>query len=166
MTGALHRVGQFWRHASASVSDDEQAHAARVLGPELTPLFLELPVNDRRHGLDVLETVCRLHTEPDIVLQQAALVHDAGKSGAGFSVIDRSLTVLLKATWPALLSLLSRLRPGFAERLRVYEEHATIGAERLRRLGAARLADIVAEHHDRLPVHAETRKLQEADRRH
>lgn len=166
MAGALHRVGQFWRHASATVSPDEQRRAEQLLGPTLAPIFLELPVNDQRHGLDVLETVTRLQSAPSPLLQQAALLHDAGKRGARFSVIDRSLTVFLSATAKPVFGVLRRVRPRFEERLRIYQDHARIGADRLRVLGAIELAEIVAEHHASRPAHEETRRLQEADRRH
>lgn len=162
---ALHRVGQFWRHASARVSDDERVAVEHLLGPALWPLFAGMPVNDQRHGLDVLETVRRLEGEPDRLLQQAALLHDLGKAGAEFSVLDRSLTVVLRAASPLLLRMLLRARPGFARRHDVYVEHARIGAERLRATGASELAAVVAEHHAPQPTSEVTRRLQRADGR-
>jgi len=165
MVSALHRVGQFWRHASARVSEPERDAAAHVLGPALWPLFAGLPVNDQRHGLDVLETVMRLEGEPDRLLQQAALLHDVGKAGAEFSVLDRSLTVFLGAASPRLLRGLLQARPGFARRHDVYVDHARIGAERLRAEGAPELAAIVAEHHAPVPASEVTRHLQRADGR-
>jgi hypothetical protein len=164
MTGALHRVGQFWRHASARVTPEERASAERILGP-LAPLFLDLPVNDQRHGLDVLDTVTRLELHPSPLLQQAALLHDLGKSEAHFSVIDRSLTVFLRAVSPPSLRALRRSRPTFAHRYEIYAEHARIGADRLRAAGAADLAMIVAEHHAPQPQSEVTRRLQRADGR-
>lgn len=164
MSAARHRVGQFWRHASAQVSPSESADAERILGPELASLFLRLPVNDQRHGLDVLETVARLNAEPSRLLQQAALLHDVGKAGAEFSVLDRSLAVFLQAVSPRLLGALLRSRPGFAERYATYADHARIGAERLRAAGATELAAIVAEHHDPWPASEVTRRLQRADK--
>jgi hypothetical protein len=165
MTGALHRVGQFWRHASARVSEQESRAAEQVLGPSLWPLFAQLPVNDQRHGLDVLKTVRRLEGQPDRLLQQAALLHDAGKAGARFSVVDRSLTVFLRAASPRLLEVVLRARPGFARRHDLYVDHARVGAERLRHAGAPELAAIVAQHHDREPASEVTRRLQRADGR-
>ena len=165
MSSALHRVGQFWRHASAQVSPAESATAERILGPDLAPLFARLPVNDRRHGLDVLQTVTKLDGQPSLLLQQAALLHDVGKSGSEFSVIDRSVTVFLDAVSPRLLARLMRARPGFARRHAAYRDHARIGADRLRAAGAAELAAIVAEHHAGHPVLDVTRRLQRADRR-
>lgn len=164
-SSAGHRVVQFWRHAAARVGEQEKAAAERLLGPNLTPLFLQLPVNDQRHGLDVLETVTRLDGQPDRLLQQAALLHDLGKAGAHFSVIERSLTVFLMAVSPPTLKTLLRSRPAFARRYAIYADHARIGGERLRAAGAEELAAIVAEHHAADPVSDVTRQLQRADRR-
>jgi putative nucleotidyltransferase with HDIG domain len=160
---ALHRVGQFWRHASARVSEQERLTVEPLLGPALWPLFAQLPVNDQRHGIDVLETVRRLEAQPDRLLQQAALLHDVGKAGAEFSVVDRSLTVFLRGASPRLLEALRRARPGFARRHDIYIDHARIGAERLRVAGAPELADVVAEHHAPEPRLEVTRRLQHAD---
>lgn len=165
MTGALHRVGQFWRHSSARVGPEEAALADRILGPSLAPLFHALPVNDQRHGLDVLKTVRRLDADPVPLLQQAALLHDVGKGGTQFSVIDRSLTVFLHALAPRFLDAALRARPGLARRYRLYADHARIGADRVRGAGAAQLAAIIAEHHVAEPASAITRRLQRADRR-
>jgi hypothetical protein len=162
---AGHRVGQFWRHASARVSEEEKANAEELLGPALAPLFLQLPLNDQRHGLDVLETVSRLEGQPSRLLEQAALLHDVGKTGARFSVVDRSLTVLLRALSPRALQVLLRARPAFARRYGIYAEHARIGAQQVGAAGAPELAAIVAEHHDRDPKSDITRRLQLADGR-
>jgi hypothetical protein len=165
VTGAFHRAGQFWRHASATVQAHEREEAQRILGGALGPIFFTLPVNDQRHGLDVLTTMVSLETAPSPLLQQAALLHDAGKAGARFSVIDRSLTVFLNAISPRLLRALLRLRPGFARRYQIYEDHAQIGADQLRAAGAVELAAIVAEHHAAHPKLEATTTLQRADRR-
>jgi hypothetical protein len=164
MISPMHRVGQFWRHASARVTPQERANAERVLGP-LAILFFELPINDQRHGLDVLETITRLEGRPSPLLQQAALLHDLGKSEAHFSVIERSLTVFLRAVSPKTLKALQRSRPAFARRYEIYADHARIGGERLRAAGAAELAAIVTEHHAKAPQSDVTHRLQRADRR-
>jgi len=164
MISPMRRVGQFWRHASARVTPEERARADGVLGP-LAPFFLELPVNDQRHGLDVLETVTRLESKPTQLLQQAALLHDLGKREAHFSVVERSLTVFLRAVSPRTLNNLQRSRPAFARRYRIYADHARIGADRLRAAGATDLAAIVAEHHATDPQSDVTRRLQRADGR-
>ena len=165
MTGALHRVGQFWRHASARVRPEESATVDQILGPALAPLFHALPVNDQRHGLDVLETVTVLDGTPDRLLQQAALLHDVGKGGSRFSIIDRSLTVFVGAVSPRALDAVLKARPGLAQRYRLYADHARIGADRVGNTGASELAAIIAEHHDARPRSDVTRRLQAADRR-
>lgn len=142
----------------------ERANAKRILGP-LVPFFLELPVNDQRHGLDVLDSVTRLERQPSLLLQQAALLHDMGKNEAHFSVIERSLTVLLRAASPKTWQALQRSRPAFARRYGIYADHARIGAERLRAAGAAELAAVVAEHHATHPESDAARRLQRADER-
>src|SRR5260370_11635816 len=152
MTGALHRVGQFWRHASARVGPGESVKAQRILAAELTALFGELPVNDQRHGLDVLETLTRIEPDRTRLLQQAALLHDVGKAGVRFSVIDRSLSVFLQALSPRLFDAMLAARPGFARRYRAYVAHARIGAERLPAPGAADPPPIVAELHASHPA--------------
>src|SRR3981189_3063425 len=157
---ARHRVGQFWRHASARVTEQERGALEQLLGSALWPLFAGLPVNDQRHGLDVLETVRRFEREPGRLLQQAALLHDVGKAGAEFSVVERSLTVFLRAASPRFLQTLLQARPGFARRHDVYVDHARIGAERLRAAGAPELAAVVAEHHQPDPTSDVTRRLQ------
>jgi len=162
---ALHRVGQFWRHASARVTPAERATAARILGPELAPLYAQLPVNDQRHGLDVLDTVTRLDGQPGRLLQQAALLHDVGKGSARFSAVDRGLTVFLQAASPRILQAMLAARPAFARRFEIYRDHARIGAETLHALGAHELADVVAEHHAADPIRDVTRHLKRADGR-
>jgi putative nucleotidyltransferase with HDIG domain len=162
MSSGLHRVGQFWRHSSARVSQADLVKASNVLGNRLTPLFLCLPVNEQRHALNVLATVERLGDD-DLLLRQAALLHDLGKGQADFSVLDRSLAVFLEAVSPRLLQLVLRSSPGFAARYRVYKDHAAIGASRLRELGALELAEVIAEHHVPNPTLEATRQLRRAD---
>jgi hypothetical protein len=164
MTGAArHRVGQFWRHSSARVSTAELDRARAILGTRLTQFFLELPVNDQRHGLDVLKTLEGNLPDPSPVLRQAALLHDLGKAGASLTVLQRSLTVFLAALSPRLLQAALRLWPGLARRYGIYADHARIGAERLRAVGATELADIIADHHVVEPHSDLTSALQRAD---
>lgn len=160
---AMHRVAQFWRHSSARVSIQEVGAVNEILGPQLSGFFLDLPVNDQRHGLDVLETIRRAEASPPILLQQAALLHDMGKVGARLTVIERSLTVMLRAISPGFLAAVLRAMPRFGARYATYSDHARIGAERLSGSGATDLAAVVAEHHSRQPRLELTRRLQRAD---
>ncbi len=158
------RVAQFWRHSAARVTLAERAHAERVLGPRLAPLFVGLPVNEQRHALDVLATLERLGEE-DRVLQQAALLHDMGKATAHFSIVERSLAVFLQAVAPAALARLLEWFPDFRHRYETYRQHPAIGAARLQELGAPELAAVIAEHHAPSPTLERTRRLRHADGR-
>lgn len=162
IASALHRVGQFWRHSSATVTQAETARAVELLGPTLAPLFLALPANEQRHGLDVLSAVERLGSA-DQLLQQAALLHDIGKAEARFSVLDRSLAVFLQALPGGLFEGLLRMRPGYRGRYQIYRDHAALGAARLAAAGAAELAAVVAEHHATNPSLEVSRRLRRAD---
>jgi putative nucleotidyltransferase with HDIG domain len=164
MAAAGRRVAQFWRHSSARVTPDERANAERILGPQLGPLFLGLPVNEQRHALDVLATLQGLGDD-DRVLQQAALLHDMGKAGAHFSIVDRSLAVFLEAVSPAVWSRLLQWLPDFRHRYEIYRQHAAIGAARLQELGAPEVAAVIAEHHASSPTLERTRRLRLADGR-
>ena len=164
MTGAaLHRVSQFWRHSSARVTEIEIRKAEGILGAKLSAFFLELPVNDQRHGLDVLATIDNSVPDPPLLLRQAALLHDVGKAGAALSVLERSTSVFLAALSPGLLTAVLRLRPGLKRRHAIYADHARVGAARLRSVGAAELAGVVAEHHSDRPSSEVTAALQRAD---
>ncbi|HSO93324.1 MAG TPA: hypothetical protein VLS53_02490 [Candidatus Dormibacteraeota bacterium] len=164
MTGAaLHRLGQFWRHSSARVSPAEISKVQTILGSGLVGFFLELPVNDQRHGLDVLATIERTVPDPSPILRKAALLHDMGKTGAALTVLERSLTVFLGALSPRLLRAVLRLRPGLARRHAIYLDHARIGSERLRAAGAGELAMVIAEHHAPKPRSEAATALQRAD---
>jgi predicted HD phosphohydrolase len=158
------RVAQFWRHSAARVTPAERAHAERILGPRLAPLFLGLPVNEQRHALDVLATL-EGQGEDDRVLQQAALLHDMGKAMAHFSIVERSLAVFLHAVSPAALARLLEWLPDFRHRYETYRQHPAIGAARLQELGAPELAAVIAEHHAPFPTLERTRRLRHADRR-
>jgi hypothetical protein len=159
----VHRVAQFWRHTAARIDDRDLARALAVLGPTLLPLFQSLPVNEQRHGLDVLATVDRLESHPDPLLQRAALLHDLGKGASRFSVLDRSQAVFLRALSPRLLRLYLRIRPGYARRYGVYQDHARSGAAHLETLGETELAAVIAEHHDPQPRLRVTGQLRRAD---
>jgi len=163
MTGSvLHRVGQFWRHRWARVTPAESERATEVLGPALAPLFLALPVNERRHGLDVLAAVD--HAGPaDRLLRQAALLHDMGKAGARFSILDRSLAVFLDAVSARLFRRFLSVRPAYRQRYEMYRDHAAVGAARLAAAGAQELAAVLAEHHSPNPSLEVTRRLRRAD---
>ena len=92
-----------------------------------------MPVADQRHAVATLRTL-RADGHDHPALNQAALLHDVAKSGAGIMVFHRVVVVLLQAIRPDWLSWLvrnagqnstDRWRRPFA----CYLEHPAIGAD-------------------------------------
>jgi putative nucleotidyltransferase with HDIG domain len=155
----LYRVGQVRSAHTASMSIADLAEVRAHLDPQLTELFLRMAVRDQVHALRVLHRLDG--AEP--LLQQAALLHDIGKSEAPLGTIGRSLMVLAGAI--GARGLLMRV-PGIGPRVRRYLDHPRIGADLLRHAGAdAPLVQIVAEHESKRPSHPETAVLQAMDDR-
>jgi hypothetical protein len=76
------KVRQFRAHRRARVSDPERAALRTWLSPDQLALFDSMHVADRRHGLDVVETL-RAEGRNDDELLLAGLLHDAGKGDTG-----------------------------------------------------------------------------------
>ncbi len=164
LTHARHRVRQFLRGASARIGERERSAAAELLGPRLYPLFQQMRRNDQRHGLDVMATLRQLG-EQDLVVLQSALLHDAGKVTAPFTIAERSAAVLLEALSPRFFAGLRRRLPLLQHRYGRYRDHAGLGAALILRAGGdRRLAQVIAEHHREDGTLAETRRLRHADR--
>lgn len=159
---ARHRVRQFARAASARVPEHERRAAQHLLGAALYRLFAAMRRNDQRHALDVLTTLRDLG-EQDVVVLRAALLHDAGKARAPFTIVERSAAVFLAAAAPAMLARITRT--GWGVRYQRYQDHARRGAQLIRDAGGdALLAQVVAEHHEPAGTLPQTQRLRFADR--
>lgn len=153
----MYRASQFFRALTARVRPEEGQALRRYLTPSQRALFRQMPVNDRRHALDVLETLMNQgHREP--ALLQAALLHDVGKAGARLRLWHRVGIVLLSAGMPGLLERLGRddrgswRYPFFAHR-----HHAQRGAELARQAGCPTLTvALIRRHHDPVPEDQQT----------
>jgi putative nucleotidyltransferase with HDIG domain len=159
---ACHRVRQFARAAAARVPEHERRATQDLLGAGLYRLFAAMRRNDQRHALDVLATLRHLG-ERDPVVLRAALLHDAGKAGAPFTIVERSAAVFLAAAAPEVLA---RLTPtAWGVRHQRYREHARRGADLVREAGGdALLAQVIAEHHESDGTLPQTQRLRFADR--
>ncbi|MBT8164273.1 MAG: hypothetical protein HKO63_05210 [Acidimicrobiia bacterium] len=116
------------------LSPREEAEVAGLLDERLAGLFWEQPVMDQRHAIDAAHLV--LARRPGARnIARAALLHDVGKRHARLGFFGR-----VAATTLALLRLPA---PG---RLRVYLDHARLGAEDL--TGADELIVGYARHQD------------------
>jgi hypothetical protein len=124
----VHRVGQFVAHVRARVDPSEEALVERVLPPSAQTLFREMPVADRRHGLDVAHRLLASgHDDRDLLA--AALLHDAGK-GHRLRLWHRVTGVLLEATAPSTLRRLASPDPRSRRHpFHLYLHHEAISAE-------------------------------------
>ena len=124
----MHRVGQFVAHVRARVDPSEEALVERVLPPSAQTLFREMPVADRRHGLDVAHRLMASgHDDRDLLA--AALLHDVGK-GHRLRLWHRVSGVLLEAFAPRMLRRLARSDPrSWRYPFHLYLYHDAISAQ-------------------------------------
>jgi len=134
----IHLVSRFFGFLRARpLGPAEQDEVASILAPPLRRLFYRQCFQDQRHALDVARHVSN---RPD--LQEAALLHDVGKSDVRLGAVGRSCATL----W-GLTSL-----PVWG-RWRTYLAHASVGADLLERHGAGRDAIAFTRHHPGPPPH-------------
>ena len=120
------KVRQFRAHVRASVRPAERAGLEAWLnGPQLA-LFDGMHVADRRHGLDVVDTLRNEGvTDPEVLL--AGLLHDAGKGHTG--VWPRVAYALGQAYGSWVWRVASALPiPGFRAALVRLRDHAETSA--------------------------------------
>lgn len=98
--GLLYRAGQFWHQITASPLT---AEALQEIEVQLTPaefaLYGRYSAGDQWHTYRVLRMLSEAgHT--DAALLKAALLHDVGKTRAGFGPIQRSIVSLVEKLLP------------------------------------------------------------------
>jgi len=145
---AKYRIGQFFRSLAARVSPAEREWARGILPPSAATLFEILPVQDQRHGLDVAQGLSAAgERDPDLLV--AALLHDAGKAGAGLTVFHRTAVVLLQVgrrEW--LKSLDTNANGTWRQPFWAHQQHGELGAEMARQAGCSEKAIwLIANHH-------------------
>ncbi len=152
-----YRVQQFVRGFRAKVDADEQAAALALLPETAWPLFTAMPLDARRHSLNVLATLKTAgYEDPD--LAAAALLHDMGKiaaqeAGLSINLWMRGPLVMTEAVAPDFLRAQARSEPnaGWRYAIHVHLEHPAIGAERARAAGCSELTCwLIAHHQDNL----------------
>lgn len=123
-----HRVAQFFGHLTARVDPAEMEVASRLLPDAVRPLFMAMPIADRRHALDVMgRLVVTGDTDPDLLT--AALLHDAAK-GHRMRLWHRVSGVLLEALAPRALSRLASPDEGsWRYPFHLYLHHAALSAD-------------------------------------
>lgn len=103
----MYRAKQFFGALTASSDAGDERSIAHVLTPPQHDLFRRMAPNDRRHSIDVYETLRQAgDDDPDLLV--AALLHDVGKAAGCIRLWQRTLIVLLQRWAPAMLSWLAR----------------------------------------------------------
>lgn len=160
---ARYRTGQFFAALAARSgrADLDPAPARRILPDPLYELFLRMPPEDRRHGLEVL---ARLEADPAVTpasdgpLLQAALLHDLGKAEAGVRIEHRIARVLARAIAPRLWRWLSGWPTGWRRPLWAVAHHPERGAVWAETAGAPPAVVELIRRHE-LPAPPEWRGL-------
>jgi hypothetical protein len=109
--------------------------ARGALPPELLAVFEAMPVEDQRHGLDVLARL-RGAGHRETPLLQAALLHDCGKANAGVGLHHRAARVVLRRAFPPAWAWLAGSPTGWRRPYWVVANHPERGAVWLATRGA------------------------------
>ena len=164
------RVRQFCRAVTARVTADDRAFVARMLPEKALPLFYAMHRADQRHALNVAHTAAQLaaaETHPVDVpfLLRCALLHDVGRQRGDLDILGKVACVLLVHFFPRRARVWAER--GQSQWLYIYFHHPAIGAARLRRIGLAREAALIEQHHEaeKADDAIELRLLRAADER-
>jgi hypothetical protein len=136
------------------------AAAQAILTAEQMALFRRMRPGEQHHSLRVMRALqAQGHTHPDLLT--AALLHDAGKSRYGLSLVERVLVVLVEWVAPGRARRWSEGDPhGWRRAFVIKVQHPDWSAEDMAAAGASALAVEIARRHQQ-PA-GETRT--EADR--
>ncbi len=127
-----------------SLAPPDDAFARRRLPVAEYGVYQRMDVRDRHHACEVAKALLARHPDAPDELVRAALLHDVGKSGRRYRVLERVLVHLLpERPVPA-----EPRRRGLAGALQVKRHHHAYGAEMIRSAGGSEtVARLVADHH-------------------
>jgi putative nucleotidyltransferase with HDIG domain len=122
----------------------DDAYAQRLLPPCEYALYARMDARDRLHACKVAKAL-QAEGEVSEVLLRAALLHDVGKSVHPYRAWERiAFHLFVPRGLPASPAL-----QGFRRAQQVHVHHAAYGAALIREAGGdARVAELVARHHD------------------
>lgn len=161
-----YRLRQFFQGLRAQVTAADYELVKTLLPPAAWPLFVQMPRDAQRHGLNVLTNVRQAGFEqPELLI--AALLHDVGKCAAARNGIQLGLwqrgpLVILEALWPAGLRRFASPDPqsGWRYLLYVHLEHPHIGAVWAQQAGCPPLACwLIAQHQEKAPHTPDPKQL-------
>jgi len=158
---ASYRAHQFFTALKPSLSAQDQAMVRSVFSEhrQALGLFERMAAADQQHAIAVLQTLLA-RGEDHQALQQAALLHDAGKA-LGQPLIYRVAVVLLAVFWPAGLRQLAQVPlatcPIWRKPFVVHAQHPQIGAAWAREAGCSDLTvALIERHQEKPPQHPKT----------
>jgi hypothetical protein len=153
------KVRQFRSHVRARVAPAERAALAGWVTPDQLALFDSMHVADRRHGLDVVDTLREQRvTDQDVLL--AGLLHDAGKGRTG---VWPRVAYSLGQAYGVWVWRVAGVLPSMRAALDRLRAHAETSARLAEQAGASpRTVDLIR--HQEAPVDPDAgRLLQLAD---
>lgn len=155
----LYRGKQFYTYYTAKIYDEDWKFLSKYLNNEQLKIFLQLPLYEQRHSIDVAYSVLYMRPDASRELVIAALMHDIGKGNA-LTPLKKALAVLLDKFMHKLAVKLSK-RWYF---LYIYYNHPEIGGKLAKKIGLPGRSIYLIEHHnDRDPVDEDVILLQNAD---
>lgn len=154
-----------------SVAVDEDL-ASAYLNQEQMRIFQSMQHSEQLHSLNVLRSVLAQEKETPHDLAIAALLHDCGKSRYALSVVQKTLTVLVRRFMPGRFATWSQGSPEnfFTRSFVVNQQHPVWGAELLADTDTpGRVLWLIAHHADDIeqwqghPYEPLLRRLKRAD---
>lgn len=119
--------------------------AAAHLNEAEVQLFMQLPAQERAHGVEVAKRLLTMNKDARPELLRAALLHDVGKLGTPQFVLWRVLTHLLPEAGYQPQPRLA----GLAGARQARTHHAAYGADLIRASGGSEeVAQLVERHHN------------------
>ncbi|MBC2582392.1 HDIG domain-containing metalloprotein [Clostridium sp. DJ247] len=143
----FYRIKQFFWSINSKVSDSDIKFINRNLSKEELNLFYKLSNAEQKHSIRVaqdVEDVCKKHSISSSLLIKAALLHDIGKTMANLSIFDKSILVILDKITKGSIKKFSGI-----SKVKVYYDHAKIGANILRKYNYdLKLIYLIENHHN------------------